>query len=137
MGVTAWLSLGGFQRWFTNPPPGQIRSLAVLPLENLSGDLEQDYFADGMTEQLIANLAKIGDLRMISGGSAMRYRGSQLNPSLAIARLFYAGYLVTAKRQEESIQQIRQAVELDPLSIRTHAMATPLSDLCAAVRRGN
>jgi len=41
-------------------------SLVVLPLENLSGDREQDYFADGMTDDLIANLAKIRSLRVIS-----------------------------------------------------------------------
>ncbi len=56
------------------PIPGRIESLAVLPLENLSRDLEQEYFADGMTESLITNLAKIGALRVISRTSAMRYK---------------------------------------------------------------
>jgi len=54
----------------------RIRSLAVLPLTNLSGDPEQDYFADGMTEALILDLAKIGSLRIISRTSAMRYKGT-------------------------------------------------------------
>jgi TolB-like protein/Tfp pilus assembly protein PilF len=54
--------------------PGQIRSLLVLPLENLSRDPEQEYFAEGMTEALITNLAKIGALRVISRTSAMRYK---------------------------------------------------------------
>jgi TolB-like protein/Tfp pilus assembly protein PilF len=53
----------------------QIRSLAVLPLENLSHDPEQEYFAEGMTEALITNLAKIGGLRVISRTSAMQYKG--------------------------------------------------------------
>jgi len=53
-----------------------IRSLAVLPLENLSGDPEQEYFADGMTEALIGDLAKIGALRVISRTSSMRYKNS-------------------------------------------------------------
>src|SRR6266404_8826321 len=49
-------------------------SLVVLPLENLSGDKEQDYFADGMTDDLIANLAKIRSLRVISRSTAMAYK---------------------------------------------------------------
>src|SRR6266480_8102139 len=44
------------------PGPGRIRSVAVLPLENLSGDPEQEYFADGLTESLITSLAKVGAL---------------------------------------------------------------------------
>ncbi len=52
-----------------------IQSLAVLPLENLSGDPSQDYFADGMTDELITNLGQIGSLRVISRTSVMQYRG--------------------------------------------------------------
>src|SRR5262249_31893701 len=55
--------------------PGRINVLAVLPLANLSGDSMQEYFADGMTEALIANLAKISALRVISRTSAMQYKG--------------------------------------------------------------
>ncbi len=55
--------------------PGRIESLAVLPLENLSGDAEQDYFAEGMTEALITSLAKIGALRVVSRTSVMQYKG--------------------------------------------------------------
>jgi len=52
-----------------------IRSLAVLPLENLSGDASQDYFSDGMTDELITELGQIGGLRVISRTSAMTYKG--------------------------------------------------------------
>ncbi len=55
----------------------RIQSLAVLPLANLSGDPEQEYFADGMTEELITNLAKIGALKVISRTSVMLYKGSK------------------------------------------------------------
>jgi TolB-like protein/DNA-binding winged helix-turn-helix (wHTH) protein/tetratricopeptide (TPR) repeat protein len=51
-----------------------IHSLAVLPLENLSGDKEQEYFADGMTDELITELGKIGALRVISRTSVMQYK---------------------------------------------------------------
>ena len=54
-----------------------IESLAVLPLENLSGDSSQDYFADGMTEALITELAKIGELRVISLPSVRQYKGAR------------------------------------------------------------
>jgi len=54
-----------------------INSIAVLPLENISGDPEQDYIADGMTEELIVNLGKIGALRVISRQSVMQYKRSK------------------------------------------------------------
>jgi TolB-like protein/DNA-binding winged helix-turn-helix (wHTH) protein/Tfp pilus assembly protein PilF len=54
--------------------PTQIRSLVVLPFENLTGDAEQDYFVDGMTEALTTNLAQIQALRVISRTSAMQYK---------------------------------------------------------------
>lgn len=62
-----------------------IESLAVLPLENLSHDPEQEYFADGMTEELITDLAKISALRVISRTSVMRYKGTK-KPIAQIAR---------------------------------------------------
>ncbi len=56
------------------PVEGSTRSVVVLPLENLSGDATQDYLADGMTEELIGNLGRIGSLRVISRTTAMQYR---------------------------------------------------------------
>src|SRR5690349_18514842 len=57
-----------------NPRATVIRSLAVLPLESLSGDATQDYFADGMTDELISDLGQISALRVISRTSVMAYK---------------------------------------------------------------
>jgi TolB-like protein len=57
--------------------PRGIQALAVLPLQDLSGDPDRDYFADSMTEALITSLAKISALRVISRTSAMQYKGAQ------------------------------------------------------------
>lgn len=67
--------------WQTPVP----KSIAVLPLLNLSGDAGQEYFADGMTELLTSTLSKLGNLRVISRTSAMTYKGSR-KPLQAIAR---------------------------------------------------
>ena len=56
--------------------PGAIRSIAVLPLDNYSGDASQDYFAEGMTDELTTQLAMISQLRVISRGSAMQFKGA-------------------------------------------------------------
>jgi TolB-like protein/DNA-binding winged helix-turn-helix (wHTH) protein/Tfp pilus assembly protein PilF len=61
------------------------QSIVVLPLENVSGDRDQDYFADGMTDELIARLAKVGSLRVLSRTTAMAYRGTH-KPLSEIAR---------------------------------------------------
>jgi TolB-like protein/DNA-binding winged helix-turn-helix (wHTH) protein/Flp pilus assembly protein TadD len=57
--------------------PAGIRSLAVLPLDNLSGEASQNYFADGMTDELITDLAQISALRVISRTSVMAYKGAR------------------------------------------------------------
>ncbi len=78
--------------WRTSRPhraptalPGAIQSLAVLPLENLSGDPGQDYFSDGMTDALITELSHIRKLRVISRTSVMQYKRTQ-KPIAEIAR---------------------------------------------------
>jgi TolB-like protein/DNA-binding winged helix-turn-helix (wHTH) protein/Tfp pilus assembly protein PilF len=82
------VALGIFLIWTNrsgNRPPPVIRSLAVLPLENLSGDASQDYFSDGMTDQLITELGQISELRVISRTSVMTYKGAH-TPLPQIAR---------------------------------------------------
>ena len=65
------------ERWLGRRNPPRIQSLAVLPLVNLSSDTGQDYFTDGMTEELTTDLGKISALRVISRTSAMQYKGTK------------------------------------------------------------
>ena len=67
-------------------PSTQIRSIAVLPLENLSGNPEQEYFSDGMTDELIGQIARIGSLRVISRTSVMQYKRGRRKSLPEIAR---------------------------------------------------
>jgi eukaryotic-like serine/threonine-protein kinase len=74
LGVLLLWNPGGLRNRLLPGGPARIRSLAVLPLQNLSGDPAQDYFADGMTEELITRLSKLGNLRVTSRTSIMGYK---------------------------------------------------------------
>jgi len=79
------LDIGGLRtRLRANSPP-QIHSIAVLPLRNLSSDPEQEYFSDGLTDELITDLAQIGSLKVISHTSTMQYKNAK-KPLPEIAR---------------------------------------------------
>jgi serine/threonine protein kinase/tetratricopeptide (TPR) repeat protein len=74
-GVLVGLNVGGWrERFLKRAGPNHIESLAVLPLENLSGDPQQDYFADGMTEAVITEVAQISELKVTSRTSVMQYK---------------------------------------------------------------
>ena len=67
----------GLKHWLFGIKHSPIHSLAVLPLANLTSDPKQDYFADEMTEELITQFSKLGDLKIISRTSVMQYKGSK------------------------------------------------------------
>jgi TolB-like protein/DNA-binding winged helix-turn-helix (wHTH) protein/Tfp pilus assembly protein PilF len=73
----------GIAFWLARPTPRhtaaapRLNSIAVLPLDNLSGDPSEEFFADGMTDQLITDLAEVGSLRVISRTSVMTYKGTK------------------------------------------------------------
>jgi TolB-like protein/Flp pilus assembly protein TadD len=79
--VTAGISTVTFRSWRRGAPgapmAGALRSLAVLPLRNVSGDPEQDYFVDGMSELLTADLSGVLALRVTADSATARYRGTK------------------------------------------------------------
>jgi TolB-like protein/DNA-binding winged helix-turn-helix (wHTH) protein/Flp pilus assembly protein TadD len=86
LAILLWFNAGKLStRIFARPRPQEIHSIAVLPLENLSHDADQEYFSDGMTDVLITDLAKIHALRVISRNSIMPYKGIR-EPLPKIAR---------------------------------------------------
>ncbi|HXP09948.1 MAG TPA: tetratricopeptide repeat protein, partial [Acidobacteriaceae bacterium] len=92
--------------------PTPIRSLAVLPLENLSGDASQKYFSDGMTDQLITDLAQISALRVISRTSTMVYEGAR-KPLPEIARELHVDAVVegTVLRAGDQVRITAQLID--------------------------
>jgi len=126
------LNVGGWRdRLMGRSRPAQIRSLAVLPLENRSHDPEQDYFADGMTDELITELAKLNAVRVISRTSVMRFKNT--DKSLPeIARSLNVDAVV-----EGSVQRVGGRVKINArlLQARTdqelwaHSYERDLSDV--------
>ena len=110
-----WLVLGGIVAlvvgigvYLLMKRPGtayhDIKSIAVLPLQNLSGDPTQEYFADGMTEALISSLAQIRALRVISRTSVMGFKGTRkpLPPLPEIARELKVDGVIEGSVQREN-----------------------------------
>ena len=102
----------------------KISSLAVLPLENLSGDRGQDYFADGMTDELTTMLAKNSTLRVISRTSVMQYKGVH-RPLKEIAReLGVDGVLEgSVERTGDKVHMLGDDPVLDQAPSDTHVWA--------------
>jgi TolB-like protein/DNA-binding winged helix-turn-helix (wHTH) protein/Tfp pilus assembly protein PilF len=115
-GVGVALVLAGAVSWIlytskTSSSP-TIRSLAVLPLKNLSGDASQDYFSDGMTEELITQLGQISALRVISSTSVMLYKGvdkplADIGRELSVQAVVEGSVLRSGDRVRITAQLIR------------------------------
>jgi TolB-like protein/DNA-binding winged helix-turn-helix (wHTH) protein/Flp pilus assembly protein TadD len=104
--------LAAWKLHFSNRPPPVIRSLAVLPFESLSSDPSQDYFADGMTEELISDLGQISALRVISRTSVMVYKRAR-KPLPQIARELNVDAVVegTVLRSGDQVRVTAQLIE--------------------------
>ncbi len=102
-------------------PPAPVRSLAVLPLANLSGDPEQQYFADGMTEALITDLAQLSGLKVISRTSIMQYKDSR-KPLPQIARELGVEAVVEGSVQRHG-DRVRISAQLIQAPSDTHLWA--------------
>ena len=115
--VIILIAIGGLARtaleWNHGVKP--IQSLAVLPLENLSHDPEQEYFAEGMTDELITDLAKISALRVISRTSVMQYKGTK-KPVPQIARELNVDAVVegTVTREQGQVRITAQLIRAAP-----------------------
>jgi TolB-like protein/Tfp pilus assembly protein PilF len=99
----------------------KIRSLAVLPLQNLSGDPSQDYVADGMTEELIGRLSRIHGLRVISRTSTMHFKNTQLSVP-EIAKMLAVDAIVEGSLVQEG-HQIRVHAQLIRAATDEHIWA--------------
>jgi TolB-like protein/DNA-binding winged helix-turn-helix (wHTH) protein/tetratricopeptide (TPR) repeat protein len=121
-GTLVALNVAGLRGWLLSSveashgkPLPKIESIAVLPFENLSGDPGQQYFADGMTEELITELGKIKAMRVISRQSVMRYKGSK-KPLPEIARELHVDAVLEAavRRSGDRVRITAQLVRMNP-----------------------
>ena len=117
---------GGLRdRWRTTPAAGSIDSIAVLPLANLSGNSEEEYFADGMTDALITGLSKIGGFRrVITRTSVMGYKGTRksmpdIGKALGVDAIVEGSVLRSGERIRIAAQLVRAATE-QPLWAETY-----------------
>jgi TolB-like protein len=97
-------------------PPAAVRAMAVLPLQNLSGNPQDEYLADGLTELLISDLAKVGALRVISRTSSMHFKDTrkklpEIASELKVDALLEGSVLRSGDRIRVTVQLIRGATE--------------------------
>ena len=121
LAIAGFWALGVLRPGGTGERVERIDSLAVLPLSNLSGDPEQEYFADGMTEALIAELAKLSELKVISRTSVMQYKDAR-RPLPEIAQALGVRGIVEGSVLHDQ-DQIRITVQLIDAASDSHLWA--------------
>jgi len=129
--AVSYLSFGRPNPGTSRAPAAPIASLAVLPIENLSHDPEQEYFADGVTDELITQLAKISALRVISRTSVMPFKGTRKGLA-EIARALNVDAVVegTVVRSAERVRVTAQVVQVNPeKSLWAERFDRPLGDI--------
>ena len=113
--VGLWLNRGRI--WPASLPDSQpIRALAVLPLQNLSNDSSQEYFTDGMTDELITDLAQLHELKVVSKTSIMQYKGvrkslPQIGRELGVDAVVEGSVLRSGNRMRITAQLIQAATD--------------------------
>jgi adenylate cyclase len=130
IGISTWKWIGMSSSWLPSGARAPaMRSIAVLPLENLSGDPAQEYFADGMTDELITDLAKISGLRVISRTSVMQFKGEHREQLPEIAKELGVNTIVEGSvlRVGDKVRITAQLIVRPPINIygRTATNATP------------
>jgi TolB-like protein/DNA-binding winged helix-turn-helix (wHTH) protein len=115
--LAALLQWAGWrQRLFGGGDSGPIRSVAVLPMQNLSNDPNQEYFVDGMTDELITDLAQIRELKVVSKTSIMQYKGTrttlpEIGRELGVDAVVEGSVLRSGDRVRITAQLIRAATD--------------------------
>jgi TolB-like protein/Tfp pilus assembly protein PilF len=129
IGIGGWLTFRQAGTRFSAPPPA-IRSIVVLPFENLSGDSTQEFFAAGLTEEVTARLAQLTTLRVVSRTSAMSLQGRRV-PVTAIAKdLDVDGVVEGSVRREGG--RVRISIQLIDARSDTHLWARDFEREAAA-----
>ena len=127
IGLGYWLQ--GRRSSHPVPVPGAIQSIAVLPLENLSGDPSQEYFADGMTDALITELSQIKKLRVMSRTTVMQYKHAQ-KPLQQIAQELRVDAIV-----EGSVVRAGDRVRISAKLVQSNMEGSLWADIRAPVFR--
>jgi TolB-like protein/DNA-binding winged helix-turn-helix (wHTH) protein len=116
LAAVALLTAAAWKKGLFTSVPGPIRSIAVLPLQNLSNDPNQEYFVDGMTDELITDLAQIRGFKVVSKTSVMQYKGArtplpQIGRDLKVDAVVEGSVLRSGDHVRITAQLIRTATD--------------------------